>query len=364
MTAAPRPYTLIAELTYQCGLRCAYCSNPLDFGRHTPELPTQGWLSALTQAAELGVLQVNFTGGEPLLRDDLAELIGAARKLELYTSLITSGVPLTRERLSELCDAGLDGVQLSVQDTTEAGAIWIAGRALLGQKLAVAGWVKALELPLTLNVVLHRGNISRIDDFIALAERLGARRLELANAQYLSWALHNRSALLPSREQIDQAREVAEKAKRRLRGKLEVLFVLPDYYSDVPKACMSGWGQRYIVVNPTGTVLPCHLAHTLPKLAFENVQERPLAEIWESSPAFQAFRGEDWMAEPCRSCSRRSIDFGGCRCQAFHLAGNAHDADPACKLSPRHEIVEQARSQAVESRLVPLTLRSRAGARS
>jgi pyrroloquinoline quinone biosynthesis protein E len=232
----------------------------------------------------------------------------------------------------------------------------------LGQKLLVAGRVKKLGLPLTLNVVLHAGNIARTADFIALAERIGAERIELANTQYLSWALHNRRALLPTRAELEQGRAVALRERERLRGRLEVLFVLPDYYLDVPKACMSGWGRRYVVVNPSGTALPCHLAHTLPSLHFDNVLERPLSEIWHDSPGFQAFRGEQWLPDPCRSCSRRSVDFGGCRCQAFHLTGNAAATDPACALSPQHQLVVQARPKVPAAGLVQLRLRSRTGA--
>jgi pyrroloquinoline quinone biosynthesis protein E len=361
MSETSSPYTLIAELTYRCGLRCAYCSNPLELGRQAAELDTSGWQSVLEQAAALGVLQVNFTGGEPLLRDDLASLIRHARERELYTTLVTSGVPLTEARLRDLQRAGLESVQLSIQDTTEAGSVWIAGRALLGKKLLVASWVRSLGLPLTLNVVLHRGNIERTADFVALAERLGARRVELANAQYLSWALHNREALLPTAEQIERARSVAERAKRRLRGSLDVVFVLPDYYSGVPKTCMGGWGQRYVVVTPSGTPLPCHLAATLPGLSFESIKERSLAEIWQSSPGFQAFRGTAWLPEPCGSCSRREQDFGGCRCQAFHVAGSASVADPACRLSPHHHLIENVRPVALPSAPIPLRLRRAQG---
>ena len=357
MSEPDRPYTLIAELTHRCGLRCGYCSNPLELERRDAELATEGWTSVLEQAAALGVMQVNFSGGEPLLRDDLAALVQAARNLDLYTSLITSGVPLLRERLTQLHAAGLESVQLSVQDVTEAGQLYVAGRVALEQKLLVADWVKELGLPLTLNVVLHRGNIARTPDFIELAARLGAQRLELANTQYLSWALHNRHALLPTRQEIEQARAVALRARERFAGRMDILFVLPDYYSDRPKACMGGWGKRFIVVNPSGTVLPCHLAHTLPGFRFDNVRDRALSEIWHESPGFNAFRGQHWMPEPCRGCARREIDFGGCRCQAFHLTGDASLTDPACSLSPHHQLVVDARPTGPEPQLIPLTLR-------
>jgi PqqA peptide cyclase len=336
---APRPYTLIAELTYRCALRCLYCSNPLDFAKRRDGLETADWLEVFRQAEELGVLSLNLSGGEPLLRADLEALVAGARQLDLYVNLITSGVPLERERLVALQDAGVSSVQLSIQDSTHEGNLAIAGRDSLTQKLAVARWVKELGLPLTLNVVLHRQNLERTADLIRLAEELGAERLELANTQYLSWALENRRALLPTREQLSAARDIAFREKARLKGKMDVLFVLPDYYSERPKACMNGWGQRYIVIDPEGLALPCHLAHTLPLLHFDNVKSRSLADIWHHSEAFRAFRGEAWMAAPCRSCERKTVDFGGCRCQSFHLTGEATRTDPACSLSPDHELI-------------------------
>jgi pyrroloquinoline quinone biosynthesis protein E len=276
----------------------------------------------------------------------LKQLVSGARELELYVNLITSGVPLERERLLALRDAGLSSVQLSLQDTTGSGCREIAGRDELEQKLRVASWVKELDLPLTINVVLHRQNLHHVAEIVALAERLGAERLELANTQYLAWALENRGLLLPTSEQLAEARAVAQAAKTRLRGKMDVLFVLPDYFSDRPKSCMSGWGQRYILINPEGLMLPCHLAHTLPGLRFDNVKERRLAEIWLESEAFNAFRGSDWMREPCRSCERRDEDFGGCRCQAYHLTGDATRTDPTCSLSTDHALIATARNAA------------------
>jgi pyrroloquinoline quinone biosynthesis protein E len=328
MSEAPRPYTLVAELTYRCPLRCVYCSNPLDYGRHRDELDTETWLRVLREAEDLGVVQLNLTGGEPLVRDDLEDIIAEARRLDLYTNLITSGIPLRRERLARFRELGLDNVQISIQDTEAAGSDRIAGRRSFDGKLVIAGWVKELGFPLTLNTVLHRENLDHVADVVALAERLGTDRLELANTQYLGWALPNRAALLPTQAQLARAREIAGEARRRLRGPMEVLFVTPDYYTDLPKACMDGWGRRFIVVSPDGLVLPCHAAHTLPGLRFDSVKDRPLREIWLDSPGFNAFRGESWMPEPCRSCERREIDFGGCRCQAFHLTGNAAATDP------------------------------------
>lgn len=349
MTAAgetPRPYTLVAELTYRCPLACGYCSNPLDLARHSAELDTLAWTRVFADAAALGVLQANLTGGEPLVRADLTALVAAAHAQNLYVNLITSGIPADRARLAELAAAGLDSIQLSVQDVDAHGAAWIAGRDDLDAKLEVAAAVRALDLPLTLNVVIHRGNIARVGEFVALAERIGAGRLELANTQYLGWALANRDALLPARAEIDRARDVAAAAAERLRGKIEILFVRPDYYADRPRACMDGWARRYIVITPDGLVLPCHQATSIAGLDFETVRDRPLADIWNDSPALRRFRGEDWMPAPCRTCDERHADFGGCRCQAFALAGDAAATDPACALSPRHQLVRDARARA------------------
>lgn len=354
-----RLYTLIAELTYHCPLRCVYCSNPTDFAAHPDRLKTEDWLRVFAQAAELGALQLNLSGGEPLLRKDLEALVEGAQRLDFYTNLITSGLPLTRERLAGLRDRGLSSVQVSIQDSRASESDRIAGRSAFEQKLTVCRWVKELGLPLTVNVVLHRQNLARTAEIVALAESLGADRLELANTQYLAWALSNRSALLPSQAQLDEAREVAKAAKERLKGKIELLFVLPDYYSSRPKACMSGWGKRYLLISPDGLALPCHLAHTLPGLTFDNVQQRSLDDIWHHSPGFAAFRGEAWMPEPCKSCERREQDFGGCRCQAFHLTGNATATDPACGLSPQHSLITDARRAAQTEQLIPLTLRYR-----
>ena len=267
MTAddAPRPYTLVAELTYRCPLSCAYCSNPLELGLREAELTTEDWARLFAQAAVLGVLQVNLTGGEPMVRPDLEALVAAARKSDLYINLITSGIPADPDRLARLADAGLDSLQLSVQDSDPHGAAWIAGRDDLQAKMKTAAATRALGLPLTLNVVLHRGNIARVGEFVALAEEIGAARLELANTQYLGWALANREALLPSRAAVDEARAVALAARDRLRGKVEILFARPDYYADRPRACLDGWARRYVVVTPDGIALPCHQALRSPR---------------------------------------------------------------------------------------------------
>jgi PqqA peptide cyclase len=358
MSEPYRPYTLVAELTYRCPLRCVYCSNPLDYARHQRELDTVTWLRVFDEAEDLGVVQLNLSGGEPLVRDDLEALVAGARRLDLYTNLITSGIPLARDRLARLRDLGLDNVQISIQDVTAAASDRIAGTRSFERKLQVAAWVKELGFPLTLNTVLHRENLAQTAEVIALAERLGADRLELANTQYLGWALANREGLLPTREQLERARVVAADARRRLRGSMEVLFVTPDYFADLPKACVDGWGRRFIVVSPDGLALPCHAAHTMPDLSFENVKDRSLSDIWRDSPGFNAFRGEAWMPDPCRSCDRRGIDFGGCRCQAFHLTGRAAATDPACHLSPDHGLIERARAVAAERPPAPFVYRT------
>jgi pyrroloquinoline quinone biosynthesis protein E len=341
-SALHRPYTLIAELTYRCPLRCLYCSNPVHYAAQ-PELDTAAWLQLFSEAEALGVMQVHFTGGEPLLRPDLPALIEHAHGLGLYTSLITSAIGLSREHLLRLAQCGLDHVQISIQGMSEADAARIAGREGLAHKLTSMAWARELGLALTINVVLHRENIEQVPELIELALQVGAERLELANTQYLGWALENRSALLPSGAQIERAREQAATARERLRGQLELLFVLPDYEAGVARPCMQGWARRYMLVSPDGLVLPCHQAHTLPGLHWERAGQRPLREIWLHSDALNAFRGEAWMQEPCSSCERRSIDFGGCRCQAYHLTGQLQVTDPACILAPDHGLVAAAR---------------------
>jgi len=358
MTDEPRPYTLVAELTYRCPLRCTYCSNPLDYAQHEDALATEDWLRVFREAEALGVVQLNLTGGEPLLRDDLEALVAGARALDLYTNLITSAIPLTRERLAELKARGLNNVQISVQDVEATASDRIAGVRAFDRKLVAARWVKNLGLPLTLNVVLHRDNLDHVPEVIALAESLDADRLELANTQYLGWALRNRRHLLPTREQLARAREVARAARARLQGRMEVLFVTPDYYAEFPKACMDGWGRRFLVVAPDGLVLPCHVAHSLPGLTFESARDRSIGEIWRQSASFNAFRGEAWMPEPCRSCDRRSLDFGGCRCQAYHLTGDVTATDPACALAPAHGLIETARDEALTAPTGAVTYRT------
>jgi pyrroloquinoline quinone biosynthesis protein E len=354
----PRPYTLVAELTHRCPLACPYCANPTTLVRRDGELDTSTWTRVLAEAEAAGVIQVHLTGGEPLARPDLEELVAHARSLGLYTQLVTSGVPLDFDRLVRLADAGLDAVQLSLQDVDDGEADRIAGSSVSAHKRHVAEWIRRLRLPLTINVVLHRGNIDRVPQLIALAEALEADRLELANAQYLGWALVNRAALLPSASQLARAGEHAASARTRLRGVMEVVFVLPDYHRGVPKACMDGWGRRYVVVTPEGRVQPCHQAGTIAGLEMPTVHQGSLAALWLRSAAFEAFRGNAWMREPCRSCPQRDVDFGGCRCQAFALTGDATATDPACRLSPAHTIV--AASVAIAAEAPSTTLRYRA----
>jgi pyrroloquinoline quinone biosynthesis protein E len=343
---APRPYTLIAEITHRCPLACPYCSNPRDLVRGDAEIDTGAWLRILEEAEAIGVVQAHFTGGEPLARKDLEALVARARALGLYTNLVTSGVPLARERLERLAEAGLDHVQVSIQSSRAPLADAIAGYEGHAQKLDVMRWVKELGLPLTINVVLHRANLGEVDDLVALAEEMRADRLELANTQYVAWALANRDALMPSRAEIDRAAERAARHKERLRGRIDVLFVKPDYFGTTPKACMDGWARRFVHVMPDGLVLPCHAASSIPSLRFERVGARSLADVWATNEGLLAFRGDAWMREPCKSCERKAVDFGGCRCQAFALTGDASATDPACHLSSEHARVVEARARA------------------
>jgi pyrroloquinoline quinone biosynthesis protein E len=346
MDGAPRPYTLVAELTYRCPLRCAYCSNPTRLARQLPELTTEEWRQVFREAERLGVVQLNLTGGEPLLRPDLQELVSAASGSGLYVNLITSGLPLSSERMMRLGEAGLASLQISLQDVDSVGAERVAGSAPLVKKLAAARAAKSFGLALTLNIVVHRLNIDRLAELLELAEELEPERIELANAQYLGWALLNRETLLPSADQLEHAREVAVSARQRLHGCIEVLYVAADYHTGVPRPCMGGWARQHIVVSPDGFVLPCHAAHTIADLQFDNVRDGALERIWRESRALNAFRGEDWMLDPCRSCERRAQDFGGCRCQAFHLIGNARATDPACRFSPHHGLITAAQQAA------------------
>ncbi len=334
------PLALVAELTHRCPLQCPYCANPVALARASSELDTESWLRVFDEAASLGVLHLHVSGGEPTVRGDLATLVRAAAALGMYSNLITSGVLLDAARLQALAEAGLDHVQLSLQDMEPGDADRIGGFAGgHAVKLAVARQVRAAGLALTLNFVVHRQNLERLPAMIALGETLGAGRIEIAHVQYYGWGLLNRDALLPTRAQLDAATTAVEAARMRLRGQVVIDYVVPDYYAARPKACMGGWGRRIMTVTPAGRALPCHAAEGLPGLVFPSVREMPLAAIWQDAPAFARFRGTDWMAEPCRSCDQREIDWGGCRCQAFLLTGDAARTDPACAKAPDHAMV-------------------------
>jgi pyrroloquinoline quinone biosynthesis protein E len=337
---APRPYALLAEITYRCPLHCPYCSNPTQT-RSDQELTTNEWTRVIREAAALGVLQIGFSGGEPLARRDIQDLVRAAREANLYTNLITSGIGLDDDRVRALRDAGLDSVQLSFQSDNTDLADEIAGARAQQRKLDAASKIRAAGIPLSLNFVIHRRNIDRLAEMIALAESLQAERVELANVQFYGWAFLNRAALLPTRAQVIRAREIATAAKARLTGKIDIFYVLPDYYENRPKPCLNGWGQRYLTVNPIGDVLPCPTASSaIPDMRFENIRARELDWIWRESESFNRFRGTEWMPEPCQSCPQREIDFGGCRCQAALLTGNPANTDPVCELSPNRGSVD------------------------
>ena len=334
------PLGLLAELTHRCPLGCPYCSNPLALDPRGSELDTHTWARVFAEAAALGVLQVHLSGGEPGARRDLVAITAAAHSAGLYTNLITSAVGVTAKTLRELGEAGLDHVQISIQDSERASADHIAGyEGAFARKRALAAEVVRLKIPLTVNVVVHRANIDRIEDMVALALALGARRVEIAHVQYYGWAMQNRAALMPSAEQVTRAAAAVEELRARHHGEIVIDAVVPDYYARLPKPCVGGWGRRSLNVTPGGKVLPCHAAESIPGLEFWSVRDRSLADIWANSPAFNAFRGTAWMQEPCRSCARRDIDFGGCRCQAFALTGDARATDPVCHLSPRREEV-------------------------
>ena len=336
------PLALIAEITHRCPLHCVYCSNPLELTSRGEELATADWLRVFSEAAALGVLHLHLTGGEPLARPDLAEMIVGARQSRLYTNLITSGIGLSRERLAQLVEAGLDHIQLSFQDSTQVQANWIAGARAHAHKLELAAWIREHCLAFTVNLVVHRQNIDHLEEMIFALEALHPDRMEIAHAQYYGWALQNRSALLPTRVQLDRAVAVVAAAEERLRGKVRVDMVVPDYHARFPKACMGGWGRQLLLLDPAGRALPCHAAGVIPGLRFDNVREHTLDWIWQNSEAFQKFRGEAWMPEPCRSCDRRTEDFGGCRCQAFLLTGDASATDPVCELAPLHQLIVDA----------------------
>lgn len=341
MNNIPLPFSLVAELTYRCPLRCPYCSNPMNWSDNSyqQELPTEDWLRVIRQARKLGVLQLGLTGGEPLLRKDLEILVETAAELGLYTTLVTAGTLLTKERAANLKNLGLDHVQISIQDSLAAQSDRIAGTRSFDQKIAASQLVKELGFPLTLNFVLHRQNLDRLEEMLSLAEMLQADRVELANTQYYGWALHNRDALLPTREQLARAEQVVKTAQQRRKIPMGILYVIPDYYAQYPKPCMGGWGNRTLIITPNGDGLPCQAAMAIPDIEFGNIRDRALDWIWFESAGMNRFRGTDWMPEPCQSCDRKTLDWGGCRCQAFLLTQDATATDPVCHLSPQHDRV-------------------------
>ncbi len=340
VACARAPIGLLAELTHRCPLQCPYCSNPLELERANTELTTEDWQKVMREAAALGILQIHLSGGEPTLRRDLVDIVKTASECGLYTNLITAAVTMKRDQLEQLKEAGLDHVQISIQDvdTAAENADRIAGyKGGSEKKKIVAGWVRELGLPLTINAPIHRHNVYNVENIINYAVALDAGRVEIAHVQYYAWALKNRAALMPTREQFNEAAKIVERKREELKGVLVIDAVVPDYYAKYPKPCMGGWGRGIINVTPSGQVLPCHAAESIKGLEFDSVRDKPLGEIWLFGSAFQKYRGTDWMKEPCRSCPRREIDYGGCRCQAFALTGDAANTDPACSLSPLHE---------------------------
>ncbi len=351
------PLGMLAELTHRCPLQCPYCSNPVKLLKAAEELDTKTWLSAFAQAADLGVLQVHLSGGEPTLRQDLEDLIGGLSARGVYTNLITAGVTLTQERIKQLVAAGLDHIQLSLQGVDPAVSDKIGNyKDSLAKKLAIARAIREEGLPLTINAPTHRHNIQQTRALIDLALELGAGRLEIAHVQYYGWASRNQAALMPPYEQVLEEAAIVADAKDRLKGVMAIDYVTPDYYAQFPKPCMGGWAKDVINITPEGKVLPCHAAESLP-LAYDNIKTRPLSEIWYESEAFNRFRGFAWMKEPCRSCPRKEVDFGGCRCQAFAVTGDAEAADPACSLSPQHHLMGERAGALVAAEPPPFVYR-------
>lgn len=351
-SCARAPVGMLCELTHRCPLQCPYCSNPTDLERVNTELTTAEWQDVMRQAGELGILQVHLSGGEPTARKDLEEILDAAVKAGLYTNLITAGVTLTRDRMMKLAEIGLDHVQLSIQDVDPENADRISAyKGGLAKKIEVSQWAKEAGMALTINAPIHRQNIHNVPRMIEFAIECGAGRIEIAHVQYYAWALLNRSSLMPTRESFMTAAKQVEEAREKYKGIIVIDMVVPDYYAKFPKPCMGGWAKQILNVTPSGRVLPCHAAESITHLQFDNVKDRALADIWLNGDAFNKYRGTEWMKEPCRSCPRKEIDFGGCRCQAFALTGDATNTDPACSLSPMHE--EWAKVAEVESHSTP-----------
>lgn len=338
-----QPLWLLAEITYRCPLHCAFCYNPTDYDKHTNnELSTEEWLKALREARKMGAIQLGISGGEPLLRDDIEEIVAEAHRLGYYSNLITSGVGLTEKRIQAFKEGGLDHIQLSMHDITEEINNFITNTKTFELKKKVAAMIKGHGYPMVLNVVIHRYNIGHVDKILEMAEALGADYVELANTQYYGWSLVNRSQLMPTREQLAEAERMTNAFRERVGNKMKVFFVVPDYFADRPKKCMNGWGEVFMIVTANGDVLPCHSARALPGLTFPNVRENGLEWAWNESPAFNKYRGMDWLKEPCRSCDEKEKDLGGCRCQAYLLSGDAEAADPVCTKSPHRHLIDEA----------------------
>jgi PqqA peptide cyclase len=352
MPGSPNPpLWLLAELTYRCPLHCVYCSNPVDYASYGAELATDDWLRVLREGRELGATQLGFSGGEPLVRDDLEVLVAEARRLGYYSNLITSGIGLNERRIAALKDGGLDHIQLSFQDSTREINDFLSSTRTFELKRRIAKLIKQHDFPMVFNVVLHRLNIDHVGALLDLAVELEAEYVELANTQYYGWAYVNRDQLLPSREQLQRAEEVVNRFRERVGNRMKIYFVVPDYHERRPKACMNGWGAVFLCLTADGLALPCHEARMLPGLEFPSVRDRSLRWIWYDSPAFNRYRGDEWMKEPCRSCPEKVKDYGGCRCQAYLLTGDPANADPVCDKSPQHAIVTQAVERAEQARV-------------
>jgi pyrroloquinoline quinone biosynthesis protein E len=353
--AVTPPLWLLAELTYRCPLHCVFCYNPLDYAANRNELTTAQWVDVMQQARKLGAAQLGFSGGEPLLRDDLEELVGEAHRLGYYTNLITSGIALTEKRIARMKELGLDHIQLSFQDSTKKMNDFLSSTRTFELKSRVAKLIKQYDYPMVLNVVLHRYNLDHVERIIYMAVEMGVEYLELANTQYYGWGMVNRDHLMPTRAQLQRAEAAVNACRERLGNKIHILFVVPDYFEDKPKACMNGWGSVFLAVAADGTALPCHAARTLPGLAFPNVTQQSVREIWYESDAFNRYRGDAWMKESCRTCPDKKKDFGGCRCQAYALTGDAENADPVCGKSPHHGDLQQIvmRAHAAQAAPVP-----------
>jgi PqqA peptide cyclase len=336
MPTLPGPLSLVAEVTHRCPLHCVYCSNPLQMQPAKDELTTEDWTRVFHQASALGVLHLHLTGGEPLARPDIAKLVAAGREANLYVNMITSGLGLTADRMTELKDAGLEHIQLSLQDADEEKANEFAGARAHAHKLKLATLIRQQDIAFTVNVVVHRENLDRLEDILALAESLEPQRIEVAHVQYYGWALKNRDRLMPTPTQVERSVQLIQQAQSRLSGRIQLQAVFPDYYARYPKPCVGGWGRQMMLIDPAGLALPCHAAAIIPGLEFDSVRTHSLEWLWQHSPAFNRFRGQSWMKDPCADCDRKEIDFGGCRCQAFQLTGDAANTDPACSLSDLH----------------------------